>query len=238
MSPAKPSLPTHRQGRGAGRHVDGSPPRYLLLVALLALPPSCAGERTPARASPPAPTATPREQHTAAPEELRWGRLQLPALAASIELADAARFRLESTRDWTRLRHLPTDSLLELSLTRAERLVRPADCEARARLMRADLPAPEGEEVVDRQRLAVPAGFTSELVVSVETLPGGENVQGHVLAFGAAISRCFALHYVTRTTGAAAPVEVARRLQSVVTRVLPSLRFREPDQRVAPVRLP
>ena len=237
MSPAQPSLPTRRQGR-AHSLVAHTPAGCLLLhAALLGLFSGCGGEGTPARAAPQVAVA-PSAQHAVQPAEPRWGRVQLPALAASIELADAARFRLESTRDWTRLRHLPTHSLLELSLTRAERLVRPADCEARARLMRADLPAPEGEEVVDRQRLAAPAGFTSDLVVSVETLPGGESVQGHVLAFGAAIGRCFVLHYVTRTSGAAAPVEVAQRLQSVVTRVLPSLRFREPDERVAPVRLP
>ena len=56
----------------------------------------------------------------------------------------------------------------------------------------------------------------------------------HVTVFGAAVSRCFALHFVTRVAGAGAENEVARRLGVVVERVLPSLELRAIDDRVSP----
>jgi hypothetical protein len=160
-------------------------------------------------------------------------RLSLARFALTLELPDAAAWRLGAGPGWARFDHARTHSRLELNLSRAERLVRPEECEARARLEHPELPRPMEGEALDRQRLAVPQGFLTYATLSVNDAANAE-LEGHVTAFGAAVSRCFALHFVTRVAGAGAENEVARRLGIIVERVLPSLALRAIDDRVSP----
>lgn len=158
-------------------------------------------------------------------------------LALTLELPDAAGWREGASVGWARLEHARSRSRLELNLTRAERLVRPEDCEARARLEHPRLPRPAAGEALDQRRLATPQGFLSDVTVSVNEA-GSSALEGHVTAFGAAVSRCFAFHFVTRIQGAGAESEIARRLGVVVERVLPSLALSAVDDRVSPQPFP
>ena len=160
-------------------------------------------------------------------------QVSLARFALRLELPDASAWRQGTGPGWARLDHARSRSRLELNLTRAERLVRPEECEARARLEHPELPRPAEGEALDRQRLGIPHGFLSYATLSVKDAAPAE-LEGHVTVFGAAVSRCFALHFVTRVAGAGAENEVARRLGVVVERVLPSLELRAIDDRVSP----
>jgi hypothetical protein len=166
-----------------------------------------------------------------------WERVRLARLALTLELPDAAGFREGSGTSWARLEHAASESRLELSLTRAERLARPEDCEARARLERPELPRPAQGEALDERRLAAPADFLTQVTVSVNEA-GPSELEGHVTAFGAAVSRCLALHFVTRVRGVGSENEMARRLGLIVERVLPSLAQSTVDERVSPQPFP
>lgn len=163
-----------------------------------------------------------------------WGRVALPRVALELQLPEVERWRKARPSAWEHLEHAASRSRLDLRLTRAERLVRPQDCEARARLERPDLPAlAEGEEALDQRTLRAPPGFFTRVTVLVaESAPA--ELEGHVTAFGAAVGRCFALHFVTHATGANASDEVARRLGLVVAKLLPNIVVADVDARVTP----
>ena len=193
--------------------------------------------------TPPATTAPPRAAETPASAsappsatlfpDSGFQRFALARFSLTFELPDGATWRKAPGPGWARFLHAQSGSRLELNLTRAERLVRPEDCEARARLEHPELPQPARDEALDRQRLAVPRGFLTDATLSVSDAAPG-TLEGHLIAFGATVSRCFALHFVTPVSGAQAEREVARRLGLVMDRVLPSLALREIDDRVRP----
>lgn len=158
-------------------------------------------------------------------------------VSLTLELPDAAAWRESASSGWARIEHARSHSRLELSLTRAERLVRPEDCEARARLGHPELPRPAEGEALDQRRLATPPGFLGNATVSVNEA-GNAELEGHVTAFGAAVSRCFAFHFTTRARGTGAEAEIARRLGLVVERVLRSLSLSAVDDRVSPEPFP
>jgi len=155
----------------------------------------------------------------------------------TLELPDAERWRETASGAWAELEHSASHSRLELSLTRAERLVRAEDCEARARLEHPELPRPAEGEALDQHRLGTPRGFHGYATVSVNEA-GNSELEGHVTAFAAAVGRCFAFHFMTRVKGAGAENEIARRLGLVVERLLPSIAPSAVDDRVHPEPFP
>jgi hypothetical protein len=192
-------------------------------------PPAASSNRAPAEARSPELRAQLRDDH--------WERVRLARHALTLELPDASGWREGDSGEWARLEHARSHSRLELNLTRAERLVRPEDCEARARLAHPELPRPAEGEALDRQRLDAPRGFLTYVTLSVNEA-GNSLIEGHVTAFGAAVGRCFAFHFVTRVAGAGGESEVARRLGVVVERALPSLTLSAVDDRVSPEPFP
>jgi hypothetical protein len=198
----------------------------------------CRGQSAPAapgtaKTQDSAASAAPRESDLGELRNDGWERAGIARLAVTLELPDANGWREGGGGSWATLEHVRSHSRLELNLTRAERLARPEDCEARARLGHPELPRPAEGEALDQQRLAVPRGFLTYATLSVNEA-GSSILEGHVTAFGAAVSRCFAFHFVTRVAGAGAETEVARRLGLVAERVLPSLALRAVDDRVSP----
>jgi hypothetical protein len=206
----------------------------LALSSLTAV--GCGGQRAMA-ATGPAPAgstaAPPRASDLGELRDDRWERARIARLSVTLELPDASGWREGAGGSWARLEHARSHSRLELNLTRAERLVRPEDCEARARLGHPELPRPAEGEALERQRLGVPRGFLTYATLSVNETQGSM-LEGHVTAFGATVSRCFAFHFVTRVSGAGGETEIARRLSLVALRVLPSLALSAVDDRVSP----
>lgn len=160
-----------------------------------------------------------------------WELARLPEVALELDLPEAASWKALGGSSWTRLQHASGESLLELRVTRAERLVRPSDCEARARLERPELPPHSEEEVVERHAVAVPRGYHGELVVSVREVSPGV-LRGDATTFGADVGRCATVHFTTTARGDGREEEVGRRLSLVVTRVLPSVVALSADARV------
>jgi hypothetical protein len=201
-----------------------------LLPALLGM--AC-GEnlgRVPA-AAPDTPAAT----SSAAGERLTdtdWGTARLDAPPLELQLPELSQWRAGPGRTWARLEHPASQSTLELWLDRAERLVRPADCAARARITRPGLWQPEPEAVVDEQRLDAPAGFRTELTVGIDAADVAGTVHGFVLGFGASVGRCYAFSFATRADGPTAEIEIARRLDLVATRIAPSVAVLAVEDRV------
>jgi hypothetical protein len=197
---------------------------------------SCGGSQTAkaARAGSEAPPAAPTfaAPATAFPDR-DWGRAVLPRAALALVLPDRPAWKRVKSSGWERLAHAPSGSRLELHLSRAERLARPETCEATARIERPDLPRFGNEEALDHRTLEAPAEFRTQVTVGIIEVSPSE-VEAHVLAFGAAVGRCLAVHFVTRTTGAGVAEEAARRLGLVVDRVLPSLTVATVEDRVEP----
>lgn len=215
-----------------------APIAALSLALLLGCGGSAAGSGRAGR--PVAPRAAPALPPSPAtnPSDAGWAVRRLGVLPLALELPEAPAW--EARRDaprWARLEHRASESFLEARLLRAERLVRPAECEARARLERPDLPRLDPEEIVETRTLTVPAGFRVELTVAVETQQGG-GVSGYVLAFGASVGRCVALYAATRTSGNGAEAEIGRRLNLLAKGAVPTLSAIDIEDRVQPNALP
>ncbi len=204
----------------------------LSLISSLAL--GCASASpTPVNSGQNRAATPPAETAGAALLDRGWGRVALPRAALELSLPELSGWRKAKPSAWEHLRHAASRSRLDLRVTRAERLVRPEDCEARARLEHPELPVAEDDEALDRRTLRAPRGFLTRVTVLVaESAPA--ELEGHVTAFGAAVGRCFALHFSTRTSGPGASEEVARRLGLVVAKLLPSVALADVDQRVTP----
>jgi hypothetical protein len=162
-----------------------------------------------------------------------WGRISLRRSALELSLPELSGWRRPKASAWEHLVHSASRSRLDLRVTRAERLVRPEDCEARARLEHPELPRLESDDdALDRRTLRVPDGFLTRVTVSVAEAPA--ELEGHVTAFGATVGRCFAFHFTTHASGPGAAEEIARRLGLVVVKLLPSVSLFVADDRVAP----
>jgi hypothetical protein len=174
----------------------------------------------------------------AGPSAPSFGIVELPKVPATIALDDARRWREANggaAGSFTVLEHAPSRSRLSVRLWRAARLVRPAECEAEARLARPSLPRVEPEAIIDSRPLDAPEGFTGSLVVGVDMTPSG-STRGFVLAVGAAIGRCFVLAFETSADGAESALIVGERLRAAADRVVPSIEIRSVDERVHPDR--
>ncbi|MGC4091838.1 MAG: hypothetical protein QM756_28935 [Polyangiaceae bacterium] len=193
----------------------------------VAPPPAAPGPSAAAPSAPPPPAAP-------SPSQLDggWSTVQLRGVAVAVDLPQAARWSELAGSRWVRLQHAPTRSLLELSVSRERRLVRPSDCEAKARLERPELPKPAEDEALERRRITLRGDMLTEVTVSLEN--GADELQGHVTWFGASVGRCLLGHFVTRVAGPGRDDEVARRLRMVVDTVVPSLTLLGADQRVQP----
>ncbi|HET9956041.1 MAG TPA: hypothetical protein VFQ61_16155 [Polyangiaceae bacterium] len=186
---------------------------------------SAASERAPAR---PARSAV----GSADPEwESGWSKRWLARQALTLELPDAAHWRKGTKVRSFVIEHPASHSVLKVESERAERLVRPADCEQRARLAWPEAPRGDDASRVDARRLDVPPGYVTQVEVLVLPLQE-DTAEGHVLAFGAAVGRCLALHFTTRASGPERFERIAERLGLVTGRLLPSITPLSADDRV------
>jgi hypothetical protein len=206
---------------------------WLTHVLLLAGLSSCTAAQPapPPRTVNPGPPAAPAPAATLADRD--WGYAVLPRSALALLLPDRPAWRKLKSSGWERLAHAASGSRLELHLSRAERLARPETCEASARIERPDLPRFAEEEALDRRTLQSPADYLTRVTVGIVEVSPTE-IEAHVLAFGASVGRCLAVHFVTRTSGVGLAEEAARRLGLVVDRVLPSLTVASVEDRVEP----
>lgn len=161
-----------------------------------------------------------------------WGKITSLRFALEIKLPERRAWQVDDhTTHWLLLRHPPSDSELRVRTWRAGRLVHPDDCERRARLWRPEIPTASADTVLDRRKLASPAGYTTRAVVGVRPLGHAGELEGYVLAFGAKVGGCFAFVYTTRARGAGAEAEIGDRLALVSNEVLPSVYMRTIDDR-------
>lgn len=165
-----------------------------------------------------------------------FGTVALANPPGAIVLYDPARWRTTSGGSFTLLEHPSSHSTIAIRVWRAARLVRPAECEADARLARPELPHVDPDLLVDSRPLTAPRDFSGSLVVGVE--PGTDGAtRGFALAVGAAIGRCFVLAYDTSAAGPDAANVVAERLRTAADELFPSVELREVDERVQPERV-
>jgi hypothetical protein len=191
---------------------------------------------------------------SSAPEPVRKARARSPAQQMlPSELTDAGWVSVESRRQslvlalpmreawriddarepWFLARHAATGSELRLRTWPAPRQVRADECQAQARLWRPSIPPIRDEAVVTR-KLSAPEAFAGEIIVGVE--PGGDGLEGHVLAFGATVGRCYAAIFTTRASGPGSEDTLGRRLVLIVEAVLPRVRLLGVEDRVKAAR--
>ncbi|HTU62192.1 MAG TPA: hypothetical protein VMF89_27225 [Polyangiales bacterium] len=193
---------------------------------------ACGGTTAGATTAP--PQSSPQQaQSASAFAGTGWEVVRVPEVALELNLPLAAGWRALSGSAWTRLDHPASASLLEVRVLRAERRVKPEDCAARARLERPELPAFTTEDAVDAQLVTAPPGFRAQQVVSAQEAPDAALV-GEVSLYAAGVGRCFVAHFITRFSGPAREQEISHRLALVTDRIIPSLRLRDADTRIAP----
>ncbi len=144
-------------------------------------------------------------------------------------LPDRAGFRELPSKDWLVLENRRAHATLRLRLSRAPRLVSPAECLNDARLHDPKLPALRDEEVMERHALAAPDHFNGEVVIGVRE--AGPSVQGIVVASGAAVGRCYVAVFESSVSGAGRERAVAARLRTM-TRSLDSVEVPEVEDRL------
>jgi hypothetical protein len=209
--------------------------RAALFVLRFVLPAlSCLGCSTPREAASP-PPGPPPPPPTAVASAASFGIVELDDLPGAIALDDASRWQAINGGSFTVLEHVASRSRLSLRLWRAARLVRPAECEAEARVARPSLPRVDLDAVIDSRPLDAPQGFTGSVVVAVDGTPSG-STRGFVLAVGAAVGRCFVLVFETSADGVNAAHVVGNRLRQATDVVVPSVELRSIDERVRPDR--
>jgi len=184
-------------------------------------------------AAAPPQSAAPEAHAASAFASTGWEVVRVPEVALELNLPLASGWRALPGSAWTRLEHAASTSLLEVRVLRAERRVKPEDCAARARLERPELPGFAPEEAVDAQLVTAPPGFRAQQVVSVQEAPNGA-LAGEVSLYAAGVGRCFITHFITRFSGPQREQEISHRLALVTDRIIPSLRLRDADTRVAP----
>jgi hypothetical protein len=149
----------------------------------------------------------------AAPGEFR--KIELRAVPARVSLPNPGSWRASREGSFVVLEQRTTSSRIVLRVWKAARLVRPAECEAEARLFRPALPRVDPVTLLDERSIAAPRGYDVRLVVAVEE-DGRGGVRGLALAIGAAVGRCYLAAYETQAEGASAFERVADRLATMV----------------------
>lgn len=175
--------------------------------------------------SSPAPAVPPGTQGEASRDTLlgEFRPVELQAVPARVRLPDPRSWRASREGTFVVLEQRSTSSRVVLRVWKAARLVRPAECEAEARLARPTLPRPEPTTVLDERPITAPEGYDVRLVVAVEEGPR-RSVHGYALAVGAAIGRCYLGSYETWAEGPSAPEHVADRLAAMVPGFIETLR--------------
>ena len=178
-----------------------------------------------------------RAEQNALPSELSdsaWGNVESRRQSLVVSLPVRAGWRVDDDAEpWFLARHAATGSELRLRTWIAPRQVRAEECQAQARLWRPSIPAIEDETVV-RRRLRAPDDFFGEVVVVVE--PGTNGLEGHVLAFGASVGRCYAAVFATHVSGAGSEEVLGRRLVLIVEGVFARVRLRGVEDRADAAR--
>jgi hypothetical protein len=152
-------------------------------------------------------------------------------------LPERARWVVDDEREpWLVATHEPSRSELRLRIWTSPRNVTPLECETQARLWRPTLPQITQETTVFERRLDAPPGYHALLVVGVRATRG--EFEGHALAFGASVGKCFAAAYTTRATGPSAEDAIGKRLALMVDGTLSRAQERSIDERVRPLRRP
>jgi hypothetical protein len=141
--------------------------------------------------------------------------VQLRAVPARVSLPEPSTWRASREGSFVVLEQRATDSRILLRVWKAARLVRPAECEREARLLRPALPRVDPVTLLDQRSITAPRGYDVRLAVTVEDDQHG-GVRGLALAVGAAVGRCYLAAYETRAEGASAPARVADRLATMV----------------------
>jgi hypothetical protein len=142
-------------------------------------------------------------------------RIDLRAVPARVSLPAPSSWRASREGSFVVLEQRTTSSRIVLRVWKAARLVRPAECEAEARLLRPVLPRVDPVTLLDERSIAAPRGYDVRLVVAVEEDRRG-GVRGLALAIGAAVGRCYLAAYETQAEGASAFERVADRLATIV----------------------
>jgi len=124
---------------------------------------------------------------------------------------------------WLEAKEPVESSSLLVRVWRDENRMTRDKCEATARSLR-QLPIRDGVDLVDSQRIDLPAGFDTQLDVALmDDKKGG--FFGFVLAFGGLGRRCFAYVYATHTSGRGADQAVGDRLAKIVEGSLRAISF-------------
>lgn len=129
----------------------------------------------------------------------------------------------DHTSKWLEAKEPAESSSLLVRVWRDENRMTRDRCEATARSLR-QLPVRDGVDLVDSQRIDLPAGFDTQLDVALmDDKKGG--FFGFVLAFGGLGRRCFAYVYATHTSGRGADQAVGDRLAKIVEGSLRAISF-------------
>jgi hypothetical protein len=195
-------------------------PRCLLVVAGIgALLGGCQASRPEAAAASPSrePSSSARSDGAAPRDTLpgEFRTVELRAVPARVSLPAPSSWQASREGSFVILDQRATSSRIVLRVWRAGRLVRPAECEAQARLLRPALPRVDPSSLLDERSIAAPRGYDVRLVVAVEE-DRRRAVRGLALAVGAAVGRCYLAAYETWAEGASAPERVADRLATMV----------------------
>jgi hypothetical protein len=218
-----------RRGRGAGGGTGRG--AWLVLCALLG---ACAAAPRESKPTPVQPPELDAPEPAAPPElgDLRWGLARSARHSLELPLPERESWSLDDrSTPWLVARHERTRSELIARLWRAERLVRPEDCERQARLWNRAIPEVVADAVIEARRAPTPPGWTTELTVGAERAASGHELRGYALAFGSSVGRCYALVYTTVAAGAGAQASVGRRLAIVADEIVPRVRVRSIDER-------
>ena len=191
-------------------------------LALLVVAAGCGPARSGPRAAPAPPPQRDPKPVLSELGDTGWGDVESRRQSVVVRLPVRAAWRIDDDAEpWFLARHPATESELRIRTWSAPRQVRPEECQAQARLWRPSIPPIEDETVV-RRRLRAPDAFFGEVVVAVA--PGVSGLEGHALAFGASVGRCYAAVFTTRVTGPGSEEALGRRLVLIVDGVLGRVR--------------
>lgn len=189
----------------------------------------CAGQ--------PPPSATPPEpREKSLPADFSttpFGVVHVASVPADVPLPDVHGWRALTSGSFVRFEHAASASSFTLRVWRAARLVRPAQCEAEARLARPSLPELEPQSLLEERALTTPAGFDVRLRVAA--FPGkSSSIRGAALAVGAGIGRCYVAAFETEADGPLAAELIANRLDAMVEGTFAGVRLANAEERVPP----
>lgn len=215
-------------------------PGLVRCVAVLSLVVGCGGQAPVATVPPPPSSAPPPEAPRASVDLLGedWGEVESPEYPLVVRLPQARAWQVDDAeRNWLELTHSRSSSSVRIRSWRAGRRARPVDCREQASLW-----VPAIRELTEDQRVAehdlsVPEGFITHVELFAVPLSAPDElleVEGRVLAFGAAPMRCIAVLFSTRARGTGADRVVAERLGLWADDALPHLRMRGIADRVRP----